>query len=64
MKEEVKKQTKEINFELGSLTKEELEALLNALPLDITFVDAEDFIRYFNQPKERFFFKGGNDPRM
>jgi PAS domain S-box-containing protein len=34
---------------------EELEAILNALPVDITFVDAEDRVRYFNQSEERIF---------
>lgn len=44
-----------IPLESGSLSKEELEALLNALPVDITFVDKEDEVRYFNQTKERIF---------
>jgi len=42
-------------FESGSMTIEELGAILNALPVDITFVDKEDTVRYFNQPKDRFF---------
>ena len=44
-----------ILFETGDLSKEELEAVLNALPVDITFVDEEDTVRYFSQPKERLF---------
>lgn len=52
---EVKGQEGEIGLETGAMTIEELEAVLNALPLDITFVDAEDTVRYFNQPKERLF---------
>ncbi|MGQ9601986.1 MAG: DUF438 domain-containing protein [Candidatus Bipolaricaulia bacterium] len=44
-----------IPLESGSLSKEELEALLNALPVEITFVDKDDTVRYFNQPKERIF---------
>ncbi len=44
-----------ILFETGDLSKGELEAILNALPVDITFVDKEDTVRYFNQPKERLF---------
>jgi PAS domain S-box-containing protein len=53
--EEVKEQEGEIALATGSVTKEELEAVLNALPVDITFVDKEDTVRYFNQPKERLF---------
>jgi len=44
-----------VNFETGILAKEEIEALLNALPIDITFVDAEDTVRYFNKAEERVF---------
>ncbi len=53
--EEVKEQEGETALATGSMTKEELEAVLNALPVDITFVDKEDTVRYFNQPKERLF---------
>ena len=44
-----------ITFETGSMTGEELQAMLNTLPIDITFVDKEDTVRYFSQPKERLF---------
>ncbi len=47
----------EISFPTGSLTKEQLEAILNSLPVDITFVDSEDTVRYFNQSKERIFVR-------
>jgi hypothetical protein len=39
----------------GTLTAPQLEAILNALPLDATFVDAEDRVRYFTHGKERVF---------
>jgi len=52
--EEAKEQGR-ITFETGSMTREELEAMLNTLPVDITFVDKEDTVRYFSQPKERLF---------
>jgi PAS domain S-box-containing protein len=45
----------EIAFETGEFSTEELEALLNTLPVDITFVDKEDRVRYFSQSKERIF---------
>jgi len=44
-----------ILFETGELSPQELEAALNTLPVDITFVDREDKVRYFSQSKERIF---------
>ncbi|MFQ5835632.1 MAG: DUF438 domain-containing protein, partial [bacterium] len=44
-----------ILFETGELSTEELEAVLNTLPVDITFVDKEDRVRYFSQSEERIF---------
>lgn len=42
-------------LETGGFLIEELEAILNTLPVDITFVDKEDRVRYFNQWQERVF---------
>jgi len=39
------------------LSKEEVEAILNTLPVDVTFVDAEDTVRYFNKAEERIFVR-------
>ncbi|HEC63633.1 MAG TPA: DUF438 domain-containing protein [Candidatus Acetothermia bacterium] len=47
----------QVELETGSFTLEELEAVLNALPVDITFVDAEDRVRYFNQTSDRVFVR-------
>lgn len=52
---EVKERKGKVAFETGAMTKQELEAMLNALPIDITFVDKGDTVRYFSQPKERLF---------
>lgn len=41
-----------VQFETGTLTLKQLEAILNTLPLDITFVDSDDVVRYFNSPKD------------
>lgn len=38
-----------LNFETGALPHTGIEALLKTLPVDITFVDAEDTVRYFNK---------------
>ncbi|MBM4452291.1 MAG: DUF438 domain-containing protein [Chloroflexi bacterium] len=42
-------------FETGSLSPLEVEAIFNNLPVDITFVDKDDRVRYFSQSSERIF---------
>jgi DUF438 domain-containing protein len=44
-----------IRLPTGTLGVKELEAILNALPVDATFVDADDRVRYFTQGRERVF---------
>jgi len=44
-----------VRFETGSLTPEELSAILNTIPFDMTFVDADDTVRYFTRGQERIF---------
>ena len=44
-----------VHLETGSLSVEELEALLDTLPVDLTFVDREDTVRYFNRLGKRIF---------
>ena len=44
-----------IHFDIGFLNKIELENILNTLPIDVTFIDADDTVKYFNQAEERFF---------
>ena len=39
----------------GTLTVQELAALMNTLPVDITFIGSDDTVRYFSQAKERIF---------
>lgn len=46
---------KTVRFDAGVMTYEEINALLNTLPLDITFVGKDDTVRYFTQGKERIF---------
>jgi len=45
----------EIPFAVGSLPVEALEPILNVLPVDLTFVDDKDTVRYFSQTRERVF---------
>jgi PAS domain S-box-containing protein len=44
-----------IPFATGGLSREQIQALLDTLPVDITFVDRDDTVRYFNQSQERIF---------
>ncbi|HOK38439.1 MAG: DUF438 domain-containing protein [Bacteroidales bacterium] len=44
-----------IQLPSGNFSVEELLAILNHLPIDITFVDKDDKVKYFSQGKERIF---------
>lgn len=44
-----------IKFETGVLSMEQLEAVMNHLPVDLTFIDENDVVRYFSHGKERIF---------
>lgn len=46
-----------LQFETGSLSKEEVEAILDSLPVDISFVDKEDRVKYFNKAGKRIFVR-------
>lgn len=47
----------EISLPTGKLRLKELMSILNTLPVDITFVDNEDKVRYFSDGKERLFLR-------
>lgn len=44
-----------IHFDTGVLKFEQLAALLDLLPIDITFVDENDIVRYFSRAEDRVF---------
>ncbi|WNS42094.1 DUF438 domain-containing protein [Paenibacillus sp. MMS20-IR301] len=44
-----------IRFETGLLSLHQLETLMNHLPVDLTFIDENDVVRYFSHGKERIF---------
>lgn len=44
-----------IQLPSGGFTVEELLAILNTLPVDMTFVDRNDKVKYFSQSSERIF---------
>lgn len=46
-----------IELPTGSFTLKELETLLNTLPVEITFVDADDRVRYFNDRSDMVFLR-------
>ncbi|HZK02110.1 MAG TPA: DUF438 domain-containing protein [Anaerovoracaceae bacterium] len=44
-----------VYFDAGFMRPEEINAMLNTLPMDITFVDKNGHVKYFSQGKERIF---------
>ncbi len=45
----------EIELDTGSLDVETINLILKNLPVDLTFVDAEDVVRYYSASEERIF---------
>lgn len=58
----------DIHLPSGSINVDELLSILNALPVDLTFVDKNDKVKYFTQGRERVFDRNrailGRDVRM
>lgn len=52
---ESQKSGSHIQLPSGSFSAEEIMAILNTLPVDITFVDKDDKVKYFSQSAERIF---------
>ncbi len=50
-------QDDKLQFETGSLSKEEIEAILDTLPVDVSFVDKNDAVKYFNKAEKRVFVR-------
>ncbi len=50
-------QDNKIKLPSGLISPEQLMHMLNALPVDITFVDHDDTVRYFSENKERIFVR-------
>jgi DUF438 domain-containing protein len=47
----------EVRMPSGSLTEAQLDAMLNTIPLEITFIDADDVNRYWNDDGQKKLFK-------
>ncbi len=46
-----------VPLDFGSLNSTQLNTLLNTLPIEITFVDENDTVQYFNNPKKMIFLR-------
>lgn len=46
-----------LSFETGSFSKEAAEAIFNTLPVEITFIDENDTVRYFSDVKDKVFLR-------
>ena len=44
-----------LKFDTGILKLEEIQMIFNHLPLDITYVDKDNIVKYFSEGKERIF---------
>lgn len=51
----IQKEGGNIQLPTGSFMAEELLAILNSLPVDMTFVDRNDKVKYFSQSRDRIF---------
>jgi len=47
----------EVSFDFGSLQPAQLNHLLNTLPIEITFIDQDETVRYFNKPQKMIFIR-------
>ena len=47
----------EVKFDAGAMSPEIINAVLNTIPFDLTFVDADNKVKYFTQGKERIFVR-------
>lgn len=58
---EAKEQAREVEgyvkFDTGILSFAEINAIFNTLPIDITFIDKDDIVKYFSQGKDRIFVR-------
>jgi DUF438 domain-containing protein len=53
--DDIQQQGGKIQLPTGSFTVQDLLAILNTLPIDVTFVGSDDKVKYFSQSSERIF---------
>jgi PAS domain S-box-containing protein len=46
-----------MQFENGNFTKQQIDSVLNTLPVEITFIDENDSVCYFNKPEKIIFVR-------
>lgn len=51
----LRREPEKVNLDTGSLSPEQVNAVLKNLPIDLTFVDENDTVAYYSQSKERLF---------
>jgi DUF438 domain-containing protein len=44
-----------MSLRIGALTREQVDLLLTHLPIDVTYVDETDTVRYYSESQERVF---------
>jgi DUF438 domain-containing protein len=49
-----------VGLDTGTLELPELQLLLDTIPVDVTYVDEDDRVRYFNNPEDRIFPRSGS----
>ena len=52
-----RRETGELELSTGTLTLEQADLLLTHLPVDVSFVDAEDVVRYYSETEDRIFVR-------
>lgn len=53
----IKRESDTIEFETGNITLEQLSCMLDTMPVDFTFIDKDDVVRYFNNAPDRIFVR-------
>ncbi len=53
----VKKDHNTVEFETGNITLEQLACMLDTMPVDFSFIDKDDVVRYFNNAPDRIFVR-------
>lgn len=53
----IPEKTDVLNFDTGKLSKEEIEGIFDTLPVDISFIDKDDHVKYFNKAEKRIFVR-------
>jgi PAS domain S-box-containing protein len=51
------KDEQNVTLPTGDLSLKELTAIFNTLPVDLTFIDSEDGVKYFSDNKDRIFLR-------